>query len=115
MGAVKKTLEQQYTFNDRTLSARQWAGHAVVSYALLRKRLASGWDIERAVTEPHIKSNGFRAGTKFAYTKQCMGCTQTMGFPVWRTSIEFKNNKCIACKEGDTTRQKEWHNAIYKC
>jgi hypothetical protein len=48
------------TFNGETLSRVQWSKRLGLSPMTVRHRLATGWSVERALTEPKVKPTGVR-------------------------------------------------------
>ena len=49
-----------YEHDGKSLTVKQWAAHAVVSENALYRRLAAGWPVERAISEPAYASVGQR-------------------------------------------------------
>lgn len=50
------------TFNGKTMNINQWAEYLNISKKMLSERIRRGWNIERALTTPNIKENGFNFG-----------------------------------------------------
>lgn len=50
------------TFKGKTMNIVQWAEYLNISQKMLSERIRRGWSIERALTTPNIKKDGFNFG-----------------------------------------------------